>query len=74
VKQIYSQIYSRAARRRRETDNRVLKVRLGLRGGLRCDECGALDDGRRGWTLRLDCDDELVPFCPECDEEQFGDS
>jgi hypothetical protein len=56
VKQIYSQIYSRAARRRRETDNRVLKVRLGLR------------------TLRLDCDDELVPFCPECDEEQFGDS
>jgi hypothetical protein len=29
-------------------------------------ECGRLDDGARGWTLRLDSDDELQAFCPGC--------
>jgi hypothetical protein len=24
------------------------------------------------WTLRLDVDDELVAFCPDCDEREFG--
>ena len=42
---------------------------------LRCVECGRLDPGgERGWTLRLDGDGELCAFCPDCDEEQFGDS
>jgi hypothetical protein len=25
-----------------------------------------------GWTIRLDVGDELVAFCPECDEREFG--
>jgi len=29
-----------------------------------CAECGEADDGERGWTLRLDVDDELQAFCP----------
>lgn len=41
---------------------------------LECAECARLDPGEeRGWTLRLDEDDELVAFCPECDEQEFGD-
>jgi hypothetical protein len=44
-----------------------------LRRGLVCSECGErATDAARGWTLRLDCDDELVCFCSKCDEEQFG--
>jgi hypothetical protein len=31
------------------------------------------EGGERGWTLRLDVDDELVAFCPECDRKEFGD-
>jgi hypothetical protein len=31
---------------------------------LHCAECGRADDGERGWTLRLDYDDELHAFCP----------
>lgn len=42
--------------------------------GLQCAECGRSDPGdERGWTLRLDCDDELVAFCPACDRREFGD-
>lgn len=42
---------------------------------LECAECGRADDGQeRGWTLRLDEDNELVPFCPKCDEREFGDA
>jgi hypothetical protein len=41
---------------------------------LRRLESGRRDDGvERGWTLRLDVDDELVAFCPECDRKEFGD-
>jgi hypothetical protein len=39
---------------------------------MECSECGAIDDRRRGWTMRLDVDDELVIFCPDCDEREFG--
>lgn len=43
------------------------------RAVLRCVECGVSDDGRRrGWTLRVDVGDELQPFCPDCDWEEFG--
>jgi hypothetical protein len=39
-----------------------------------CAECGRQDPGdERGWTLRLDVDDEPVAFCPECDRKEFGD-
>jgi hypothetical protein len=42
---------------------------------LRSEECGEIDDVReRGWTLRLDCFDELQRFCPDCDEREFGQS
>jgi hypothetical protein len=38
-----------------------------------CVECGRADPGDEpGWTLRLDVDDELAAFCPECDEREFG--
>jgi hypothetical protein len=35
-------------------------------------------DGRqhtheRGWTARLTVDDEVVIYCPECDEREFGE-
>jgi hypothetical protein len=43
-------------------------------GGLRCVESGCADHGGgRGWTLRLDDDDELRGFCPDCDRREFGD-
>jgi hypothetical protein len=34
-----------------------------------CAECGRADPGDEpGWTLRLNVDDELQAFCPECGE------
>jgi hypothetical protein len=39
-----------------------------------CAECGRVDVGERGWTMRLDEDDELHAFCPRCDRREFGDS
>jgi hypothetical protein len=42
------------------------------RSRLICSECGRLDRGERGWTLRLDIDDELQAFCPDCDAYEFG--
>jgi hypothetical protein len=42
---------------------------------LSCGECGRPDHGdERGWTMRLDVDDELVTFCPECDVREFDDA
>ena len=44
-------------------------------GSLQCQVCGR----RRpmleatGWTLRLCADDELHPFCPDCDHRQVGE-
>jgi hypothetical protein len=37
-----------------------------------CSECGRPDDGVRGWTLRLDTDDQPVAFCPGSDLREFG--
>ena len=35
---------------------------------LRCHMCGrARSTDQAGWTLRLCGDDELHPFCPDCD-------
>jgi hypothetical protein len=41
------------------------------RSRLVCAECGRIDRGERGWTLRLDSDDELAAFCPDCDRREF---
>jgi hypothetical protein len=42
-------------------------------GSLRCHECGRLDVADDvGWTLRLCGDDELHPFCPDCDRRRVG--
>ena len=30
----------------------------------------SLED-ERGWTARLTVDDEVVVYCPECDEREF---
>jgi hypothetical protein len=41
-----------------------------------CAECGAVwmpNDSTR-WRLRLDVEDELVWFCPSCDEREFGET
>jgi hypothetical protein len=53
-----------------------LEARLALaRSQLVCVECGRIDPGdERGWTLRLDEDDDLAAFCPACDEREFGDA
>jgi hypothetical protein len=41
---------------------------------LRCVECGCLDDGRRGWTVRLTYNGKPVAYCPVCDAHEFGGS
>jgi hypothetical protein len=39
-----------------------------------CVECGRVPrENERGWTARLTVDDEVVVYCPECDEREFGD-
>jgi hypothetical protein len=43
-----------------------------MRNPMTCAACGLLDEGARGWTMRLDVDGELVAFCPDCDREEFG--
>jgi hypothetical protein len=43
-------------------------------GSLRCHACGrASPSNQSGWTLRLCGDDELHPFCPECDRRDVSD-
>jgi hypothetical protein len=40
---------------------------------LECVECGRVSREReRGWTARLTYDDEVVVYCPERDEREFG--
>lgn len=42
-------------------------------GRLRCHECGRTGShDAAGWTLRLCGDDELHPFCRECDSRYFN--
>jgi hypothetical protein len=44
-------------------------------GQLRCHECGRMGSkDAAGWTLRLCGDDELHPFCPDCDQRYFNGS
>jgi hypothetical protein len=34
-------------------------------------ECGCVSrENERGWTARLTIDDEVVVYCPECDERE----
>ena len=51
---------------------------LNLRAGessLRCHACSRTGSTQQaGWTLRLCGDDELHPFCPDCDrQDTHGD-
>jgi hypothetical protein len=44
---------------------------------LQCVECGRVSrEGERGWTAHLTVDEddpaEVVVYCPECDEREFG--
>jgi hypothetical protein len=42
---------------------------------LQCIECGRVSrENERGWTAHLKDDEpeEVVIFCPECDEREFG--
>jgi hypothetical protein len=40
---------------------------------LQCVECGRVSrENERGWTARLTVDDEVVVYCPNCDEREFG--
>ena len=39
---------------------------------LQCVECNRVSrESERGWTARLTTDDEVVVYCPECDEREF---
>jgi hypothetical protein len=39
---------------------------------LQCAECGRVSrENERGWAARLDCDDDVAIFCPECDAREF---
>jgi hypothetical protein len=38
-----------------------------------CAECATeADPEARGWRAHLNCDDNIVTFCPECAEREFG--
>ena len=37
---------------------------------LTCVECGRVSREKGGWTARLTDDDEVVVYCPECDERE----
>ena len=42
---------------------------------LQCEECGRVSrESERGWTAHLTDDEpeEVVVFCPECDEREFA--
>ena len=42
---------------------------------LQCVECGRVSgENERGWTAHVTDDEpeEVVVFCPECDEREFG--
>jgi hypothetical protein len=41
---------------------------------LQCVECDRVSrGGERGWTARLTVNNEVVVYCPECDERKFAD-
>jgi hypothetical protein len=61
------------ATRRQELANEeaaATPVWLRKPSGLVCAECGHPDDdpAERGRTMHLDCDDDVVPLCPHCQE------
>jgi hypothetical protein len=40
---------------------------------LQCVECSRVSlEDERGWTARLTTDDEVLVYCPECNEREFG--
>ena len=41
-----------------------------LTNRLQCIECGRVSREKGGWTARLTDDDEVVVYCPECDERE----
>ncbi len=45
----------------------------GAPGVLICAECGTESSpDAAGWRAYLDIDDDVVTFCPECAEREFG--
>jgi hypothetical protein len=46
---------------------------------LQCVECGRVSrDGERGWTALLTVDEDdpvdVVVYCPECNQREFGET
>jgi uncharacterized protein YlaI len=42
---------------------------------LQCAECDRVSrEDERGWTARLTVDNQVVVYCPDCDEREFGDT
>jgi hypothetical protein len=40
---------------------------------LQCVECGWVSrENERGCTARLTYDEQVVVYCPECDDREFG--
>jgi hypothetical protein len=50
-----------------ERANARLHHPLAVHGVRQC-----LGENERGWTARLTVDDEVVVYCPECDERELG--
>lgn len=43
------------------------------RTGCQCVECGWVSrENERGCTARLTYDEQVVVYCPECDDREFG--
>ena len=38
---------------------------------LQCLECGRVSRENERWTARLTVDDEVIIYCPECDDREF---
>ena len=73
------EIYERVKRRLRGMlhagvfdDAQRQEVSATISEPLRCAQCEAVDDGRRGWTMRRDSDDKHVVRCVDCDHAEFG--
>lgn len=40
---------------------------------LECLECQAETEGGHGWKAYLGPDDQVLVYCPDCAEREFGD-
>jgi hypothetical protein len=69
----FGELAEKLSKLRANLDQLLATLDAPVSGRLRCHECGQVgSDGESGWTLRLCADDELHPFCPDCDGRYFS--